>query len=444
MNVIIIGTGFVGATHAAVLASYGHSITAYDINEGRIKDLSSKDPAKIDSCIYEPGLAQLIQKHQITFTTKLEQLPLETTDIIFLCLPTPASELELPDDKKHLFIAAKQLSQHLTKRNNGKQDKHILLVNKSTVPIGTADKLRQHLHDWGVQNYTVASNPEFLVEGKAVQGSQHPDRIVIGVETQEDEQTLKQLYAVHQDKIITVKPKDAEAIKLIANFELFSTIVRTFQVAGRLCEVEHGLNFENIIKGVTTDPRIPKWGHHTSLYAGGSCFEKDAHNLQHTLSKHNIKSEFVKSIIEGNDHQLENFYKRGKAFGFNGKTVALLGTAFKQDTNDVRMSPAIQLTNWLLSDGVKQINAYDPQAGQNYKTQFPDQRVKLCNTLEEALANSEIVMICTDWPEFKNIKMTNSVKLLMDGRRSLAGQYEEIARKGIIVVAVGSPTINRL
>lgn len=463
MNVIVIGTGFVGATHAAVLASVGHTVIAYDLNKERVSDLSSKNASRIDSAIYEPGLANLIiESKTLTFTSNfLDIAPLlDTSPIVFLCLPTPAHELTLPDEKKFLFIAATQLSQLLKKRNEGKQTQHSLLVTKSTVPIGTATRLKEYLEQLGVTNFTVASNPEFLVEGKAVEGSQKPDRIVIGVENEEDEKTLRAIYHKSDvSKIIVMQPQDAEAVKLIANFELFSTVVRTYQVLGRLCEVTEELNFENIVRGVTTDPRIPKWGHYNSLYAGGSCFEKDAFNLLHTFNQHDgaeQSKQFVQGIIDGNNAQLERFYNRAKepysldkrkvTFDFKGKTVALLGTAFKQDTNDVRMSPAITLAKWLIRDGVKSIRTFDPQANENFKKTVNDERVVPCATAKEALKGTDACIICTDWPEFKSLGNTiaNIGKheyLIMDGRRSLTEHYFTFMGMGMRVIAVGSPTI---
>ncbi|RJQ19030.1 UDP-glucose/GDP-mannose dehydrogenase family protein [Candidatus Woesearchaeota archaeon] len=451
MNVIVIGTGFVGATHAAVLAAYGHSVTAYDINKERIADLASKDPKRIDAALYEPGLAKLVtESTTLTFTRNLFDLAplLDTTPVIFLCLPTPAHELTLPDEQKFLFTAATQLAELLKKRNDCRQTQHALLATKSTVPIGTAAKLKKHLALLGITNFSVASNPEFLVEGKAVEGSKHPDRIVIGIETPADEKLLRELYFAH-DNIIAVSPSDAEAIKLLANFELFSTIVRTFQVAGRACELIPGLTYENVIKGITADKRIPLWGHHVSLYAGGSCFEKDAYNLLHTLSgKNNPHTEqFIRLTIDSNTAQLDRFYQRAHdaGFTFKDKTVALLGTAFKQDTNDVRMSPALPLTGRLIRDGA-QLRVYDPQALQNYllATKAHTAKITACTRAEDAITGSDTILICTDWPEFKNLApaiIKEKPRLIMDGRRSLREHYESFAAAGITVIAVGSPTI---
>lgn len=454
MNIITIGTGFVGASHSAVLASHGHKVTAYDINTQKISDLSSKDQRKIDACLYEPGLAHLLQTHKINFTASFEELKqaVETVDVIFMCLPTPAEELEKPEEQRFLFIAAKQLSELLKTRNNGKQDKYILIVNKSTVPIGTAKSLHNKLTEWGVKNFNTASNPEFLVEGKAILGSQNPDRVVIGINSEKDEQLLRQVYQnIAGEKIKTMKPGDAESTKLLSNFELFSRIVQNFHIAGRLCEEIPELNYENIINGITSDVRLPKWGHYVSLYSGGSCFEKDALNLLKTLNSlmgTEYSKQYVKLVVEGNDAQLKRFYERAKQakFDFSEKKVALLGTAFKQDTNDVRMSPSTIITNWLLKDGVSEIRAYDPQANENYKKMYPDKKITTHKTAEEAITGTDATIICTDWPEFKFIApLFNDKKnyLIMDGRRSLAKHYDELAKNGKIIIAVGSPTIGK-
>jgi len=460
MNVLVVGSGFVGTAHAAVLASHGHIVLSFDVDKKKTDALSSNDPLQIDACVYEPGLSHLIISHKsnLRFSSSFDDVKkaADTTDVVFLCLPSPAYELELPIEERFTFKAAKQLSEIFSNRNNGAQSKYVLFVNKSTVPIGTASLLKNKFEEAGVKNFGVASNPEFLVEGKAVIGSQNPDRVVIGVSSANDDALLRSLYLnISSGKIKTVAPSDAEAIKLLANFELFSTVVRTFQVVGRLCEVVPGLNYENVVAGITSDSRIPKWGHFTSLYSGGSCFEKDALNLLKTLSCFpdiNLSANFVKTIIDGNNEQLFRFYNRAKTeakFSFENKTVALLGVAFKKDTNDVRMSPAFRIVEWLNQDGVKLINVYDPQASNNFICELKHEyskKVKIKSSAKEALSGADVVIIATDWSEFKFLSkdvIDSRPKLLMDGRRSLSANYSDIVEAGINIVAVGSAFLSK-
>jgi len=460
MNVLVVGSGFVGTTHAAVLASHGHVVLAFDIDDGKVKALSSNDPFQIDACVYEPGLSHLIVSHRsnLSFSSSFDDVKrvADTMDVVFLCLPSPGSELELSVEQRFTFKAAKQLSEIFSKRNNGAQSKYVLFVNKSTVEIGTVSLLKKKFEEWGVKNFGVASNPEFLVEGKAVIGSQNPDRVVIGVSSPGDDALLRSLYLnISSGNIKTVSPTDSEAIKLLANFELFSTVVRSFQVVGRLCEVVPNLNYENVVMGITSDSRIPKWGHYTSLYSGGSCFEKDALNLLKTLSSvQDIHSSanFVKMVVDGNTQQLHRFYNRARTeanFSFENKTIALLGVAFKQDTNDVRMSPAIRLAEWLSHDGVKSINVYDPQASNNFVREITSDcasKVNVHSSAKDALKGADVVIISTDWSEFKFLAkdiIELKPKLFMDGRRSLSSKYQEIVNAGVDVIAVGSPFLKK-
>ncbi len=458
MNIAVIGAGWVGATHAAVMAFFGHKVYAYDLNKEKIADFASGKEELIERNVFEPELAHLIKAHPETlkFTSDIKTLEefLNVVDVIFLCLPTPAQELELPYQKRSLFIAIKSLSEILCKRNSGKQSKHVLIVTKSTAPIGTADLLKKELELNGVKNFGVGSNPEFLAEGKAILGGQNPDRVVIGISSQMDEEILRDVYrSLSSQKLKAVKPADAEAIKLLSNYELFSRIVMTYQVGGRLCELIPALTFENVMAGVTSDERIPKWGHFTSLYAGGSCFKKDAENLLRTVSVYDnvdCTKNFIKVVLEGNENQFKRFYERAKKeanFSFKEKKIAFLGTSFKRGTNDVRCSPSVMLTEWLCRDGAKEIKTYDPKGNEHYLSLFknkPEEKIiTLCKNTEEALKDTDVCIICTDWPEFEFItphflELKKSC-LIMDGRRSLAKDYVKLNKAGFSIVAVGSP-----
>ncbi len=462
MQIVTIGSGFVGAAHSAVVANNGHKVLAYDLDKNKIEDFASRDADRINSRIYEKGLAELVKRagEKLRFTSDIQDVAkvADKLDTVYMCLPTPAEELDRPIEERCMFRAARDLAQVLKQRNCAEQTKRVVIVNKSTVPIGTAEQLKEKLTEWGVSNFGVASNPEFLVEGKAVDGCINPDRVVLGVENEQDGEVLRAQYRhLGEGKIKMMKVKSAEAVKLLANFELYSRIIQTFHVAGRLCESQPDMDYEEVIAGVTSDLRLPKWGHYTSMFAGGSCFDKDARNLRRTLeacmgTHHAV--EFLTLVIDGNLEQLEHFYERPMRAGFSyqGKKVALLGTAFKKDTNDVRMSGALPLTEMLSESGAQQVRIYDPQATNNFIQYFEMQKhpasqiLVPCSSVEEALEQTDMAVIATDWTEFQHAaqKIEEIVKppyLIMDGRRSLRRDYKQLAAKGYTIVAVGSPIL---
>lgn len=458
MNILYIGSGFVGACSAAVSADSGHQTLVFDIDETKIKLLSSGDRDTVQSCLFEDGLGDLLirNKERVEFTTDYGNVEkfLDDCDAVFMCLPTPEIGETGESDLSFYFKAAEQLSNALRERNGGKQTKYIVVVNKSTVPIEMVDRTQEVMEKAGVKNFGVVSNPEFLVEGKAIEGSIRPDRVVVGAWNQKDFEIMRQIYQRFYNsttiKYIEVNPKEAAAGKLLANFYLFNKLAVCFDVIGRTCETFSRLGFENIRKILTTDPRIGGWGFYDSLYAGGSCFIKDARSLTHQLQTAGQNATIVNETYLANKRQLEIFLGRAeKDAGVNwaGKKVALLGLAFKQDTNDIRNSPSVNIVNHLIEQQVGEARCYDPVAFGWFTKLFPaSQQIKYFKSEAEAIDGADVVIIATDWPQFRELGEVllglENKPLIMDGRRILAHRYDDLRKAGFKIVAVGSQFLN--
>jgi len=459
MNILYIGGGFVGACSAAVSADSGHQTLVFDIDSKKVKALSSGDRDTIESCLFEEGLGDLIIRNQerLTFTIDYSQVEgfLDTCDAVFMCLPTPEIGETGESDLSYYITAAKKLAVSLKERNGRKQEKYTVIVNKSTVPITMVDQADEIMRSAGVKNYGIVSNPEFLVEGKAIEGSIRPDRVVVGTWKEEDFAVMRQVYERFYNsstvKYVETNPKEAAAGKLLANFYLFNKLAICFDVIGRTTEAFSDIQFENIRKILTTDPRIGTWGLYDSLYAGGSCFIKDARSLSHQLQTAGQNAVLVNETYLANKRQLELFLGRAQAEAgliWRGKSVALLGLSFKQGTNDIRNSPSIDIARFLLENQVEKISLYDPVANSNFKQLFPESaQIQYSTDETQAIENADVIIIATDWPQFRSLADTllknNLVTkpLLMDGRRMLQHRYNDLQQNGYSIIAVGSPFI---
>jgi UDPglucose 6-dehydrogenase len=455
MNILYIGSGFVGACSAAVSADSGHDVLVFDVDKKKISALGSGDRNKIEACLFEDGLADLLVRHQnrIRFTLEYSDVEdfLDTCDAIFMCLPTPEIGETGESDLSYYFSAAEKLAGALAKRNNGKQEKYVVLVNKSTVPVNMVDRTAEIMDAAGIKNYGVVSNPEFLVEGKAIAGSLKPDRVVVGAWTEKDFAVMRGVYQRFYDspdvQYIEVNPREAAAGKLLANFYLFNKLAVCFDVIGRTCETFSDIQFEQIRKILTSDPRIGSWGLYDSIYAGGSCFIKDARSLSHQLQTSGADAVLVNETYLANKRQLEIFIGRAKKdanLEWKEKKVALLGTAFKRDTNDIRNSPSIDIARTCLEEGVAELRVFDPAAASMFASIFPESSiVKYVSRETEAIEGVDIVIIAADWPQFRgvgDILLSGQARpLIMDGRRMLQHKYSDLQQAGFSVIAVGSP-----
>lgn len=458
MKILYIGGGYVGACSAAVAADSGHNVIVYDIDQEKIGKYSTYETGKIESCIFEEGLAELIIKNRnrLQFSSDLPgiQNQLDNIEAVFMCLPTPEKDETGETNLSYYEAAVKDLGQVLEARNAGEQSQYILIINKSTVPLGMNNRAQEILADLGVKNFGVGSNPEFLVEGKAVEGSIRPQRIVVGAWQEKDFKIFRDIYKRFADspttQYIEVNPREAEAGKLLANYTLFNRLAVCFDVVGRTCEQFDYLRFENVRKVLISDARIGNWGFYDSLYAGGSCFIKDARSLAYQLQSKGVATDLVSDALGANQRQLAMFLDRPEKelnYDWTGKKIGILGLAFKRDTDDIRNSAAIGVVDFLLEKNVAQIKAFDPVAGQNFRKHYQNNdKLEIVENQKQALAEVDVIFITTDWPEFR--ELNGSIKdvagknaLLMDGRRMLQHRYEELSEAGLDVIAVGSPLI---
>jgi len=444
------------------MANSGHDILVYDNNENKIKVFNSFDRDTIESCLFEVGLGDTIvrNKERIKFTSKYSDTEkfLDEADAVFMCLPTPEKEGGNGEtDMSFYFNASEELAKHLVKRNDGKQDKYVVITNKSTVPIGTAKKIEEFFKKNGVINFGIVSNPEFLVEGKAMECALKPFRIVVGAWNDMDFEVMRKIYRRFYDsptsRYIEVNPPEAEVGKLLANYMLFSRLGATMGVVGRVCEIYGGMKFENLREILSADERIGTYGFYNTLYVGGSCLIKDAFSLAHQIEKEGADACAVRQLLDTNLFQRDHFYSRAEKeanFSFKGKVVSLLGVAFKRETNDVRHSGAVDIAKHLIDDGAKSVRVYDPAAMPMFRAVFDpkkDERFAVFqyfNDTEESLHGSDVCFILTDWPQFRSLgerikKICKPPYLIMDGRRMIQHQYDELVKDGYNIIAVGSP-----
>ncbi len=453
MKIIVLGTGFVGLPHAAVLSEYGHEVYAYDIDENKIAAYQSGDTAAIEHYVNEPGLVSIIRetKDEYLFFTSDISDKVKDADVIFMCVNTPPNK-DGSTNMKIYFKAARDLGQMLTERSSSKR---LLVVNKSTVPIGTARQLETVLQEADVQNFGVASNPEFLAQGKAVEGSRRPNRVLVGADTEEDFEILRRIYPQFRNhvriKYIETTPETAEAVKYVSNTLLLTYISFWNGVGARLGENLANVNMDDLKQGVTADERISSWGSYVSNGAGGSCLGKDIQSLIFQLGQVGVDTSLLQSVYGINEHQKSYLIDRAiheARFDFNQKTVALLGLAFKKHTNDMRDSAALKAVDVLLGKGVKEIRAYDPLAIEAAQNDWfhPDknhlyERITYHETVGEALRGADVTYISTDWEEFRGLapmatQILTPPHLIIDGRRMLSN-YDELTEAGFSVLPVG-------
>ncbi len=453
MKIIVAGTGYVGLVHAAVCSEYGHEVYAYDIDADKIKAFSTGQTEKIEKYVNEPGLTNIIKEtlgKYLFFTSDLNSI-LEGTDAIFMCLPTPPN-LDGSTNLTFYNAAAENIAMTVAKR---KDKRRIVFVNKSTVPIGTARHLQEIMDTHGVENFGIASNPEFLAEGTAVAQARSPDRVVVGCDNKEDFKILRRVYSQFVNhvrvKYIESTPESAEAIKYVANTLLLTYISFWNGVGAKIGEKYPNVKIDDLRLGVTADDRISTWGSFVSNGAGGSCFGKDIASLIYQMRKVNVSTKMLEASYEVNEFQKIYLIDRAiteVGFQFNNKTIAVLGLAFKKHTNDMRDASSIKVIESLLGKGVAKIRAYDPLAIETAATEFSIsknilfEKIDYFHTAKEALEGSHALFVSSDCEEFRGLSRTieKSVKppyLVMDGRRMIP-DFEEMVAKGFNYLAVGA------
>lgn len=453
MNILVIGSGFVGLTHAAVCAEIGHRVVACDIDAARVAAFQTGRPAEIEKYVNEPGLSAVVRDNlgrRLRFTTDPGP-DLDSAGAIFLCLPTPP-DAHGATDLSAYQRAARDLTDRLVRSS---RTHRAVVVNKSTVPIGTARWLRGHLDRRGLTGMGVASNPEFLPQGAALVASRRPDRLVVGADRSEDFALLRRVYAPYVDHVriryLESTPETAEAIKYVANALLFTYVSFWNGVGARLAETFDGLRMADLRLGVTSDSRISTWGSYVGNGAGGSCFGKDILSLMNQLRRNGQPTDLLRAVHEVNEYQKVYLLDRAAheaGFHYNNKVVAVLGLAFKKNTNDMRSSAAIEVIRSLLARGVRAVRAYDPLVDESIARPSLDpdhnrlfRRVSYHSSAADAIRTSQAMFVSNDTEEFRELGGTiaSAVRppyLVMDGRRMIEAP-EELVRAGYTYLSVG-------
>jgi len=391
----MIGTGYVGLVTGTCLAQLGHEVVGVDIDKAKIDDLN-----KGIIPIYEQGLEELVKENQkqkrLSFTTDIKQA-IEQAEIVFIAVGTPP----LPDGSVNLEYV-KTVAESIGKNMNG----YKIIVDKSTVPVGTGDCVKEIINKYYKGDFDVVSNPEFLREGSAVADFMHPDRVVIGNGSPKAEKILRELYSgFDTDSIIFTDIKTAELIKYTSNAFLATEISFINSIAN-LCE-KLGANVEKVAQGMMLDKRIgTKAFLHAGVGYGGSCFPKDVKGLIQTAQENGVRFGILEEVEETNNAQKQSLLtKVHKLLGLDlrCKEITIWGLAFKPHTDDVREAPALVIIRQLLDRDCK-VKVFDPIAEQAGKKILGD-GVIYENNLENSVKNSDCLVIVTEWPEFKEVDL---------------------------------------
>lgn len=437
MKLSVIGTGYVGLVSGTCFAETGNSVICVDIDKNKVEKLRNGEIT-----IYEPGLETLFNRNlkegRLQFTTDLAEA-INNSDVVFLALPTPPGE-DGSADLQYVLGVAKEIGKIL------KPGDYKIIVDKSTVPVGTADKVKQAIRENYSGDFDVVSNPEFLREGVAVEDFMKPDRVVIGVESEKAKTYMSELYApyVRQgNPIVYMDLRSAELTKYAANSFLAAKISFMNEIS-RLCELMDA-DVDMVRLGMGSDGRIGKRFLFPGIGYGGSCFPKDVKALVHSASGVGYDFKILKAVEDVNNAQkLVLIPKITQRFGLDltGRTIAIWGLAFKPNTDDIREAPALELIQHLQKMGAK-INAFDPEAMENVKRQLGD-TITFCNSPYEATEGADFLVIATEWPEFRTPDFDKLVaglksKVIFDGRNVF--ELEAMKRKGFEYYSIGRKTV---
>ena len=428
MKLAVAGTGYVGLVAGVCFAEKGHTVTCVDVDEQKVAMMRGGE-----SPIYEVGLEELLKKNiaasRLFFTTDYASAYADA-DAIFIGVGTP----ELPDGSANLsYIAAvcREIAESVTH--------DCLVVVKSTVPVGTNDKVEQYIKDNLIRDVKVrvASNPEFLAQGNAVHDTMHATRIIIGTEDEVAKKMLLDIYAPFDLPVVSVSRRSAEMVKYACNNFLALKISYMNDIAN-LCELV-GANIDDVAEGMRYDPRIGAKFLKAGVGYGGSCFPKDTKALTFLARQQGITLKTVEAAVEINAAQKTKLFEKAKKrlMTFENVKVAVLGLAFKPGTDDLREAPSLDNVRLLLEHGADVV-CYDPIAAENFAKRYPD--VKLANSVEEALEGSFCCFIFTEWEEFVRLspevfRKTMRVPLVYDGRNIF--DPEQMKKGGVEYYSIG-------
>lgn len=435
MKIAVVGTGYVGLVTGTCFAETGNQVTCIDIDAKKVARLQNGDVP-----IYEPGLDTLfdrnVEEQRLTFTTDLAT-GIRDAEIIFLALPTPPGE-DGSADLKYILGVANDLGPLLTH--------YTVIVDKSTVPVGTAERVRDAIAANSEVEFDVVSNPEFLREGVAVEDFMKPDRVVIGTNSPKARKVMEQLYVPllrQGNPLIFMDERSAEMTKYAANSFLALKITFMNEIAN-LCE-RVGANVDHIRHGIGTDSRIGKRFLFAGIGYGGSCFPKDVQALAKTSLEYDYDFRVLKSVMEVNEDQKKKLLPSLlNHFGgsVEGKTIAVWGLSFKPYTDDIREAPALENIAWLVANGAR-VLAYDPEAMPNTKRVVTN--ITYTDSPYDALRGVDALMIFTEWPQFRtpDFKLMGELmndKVIFDGRNLY--ELAQIQEQGFLYFSIGRPTVN--
>lgn len=438
MNVSIVGTGYVGLVTGACFAEMGINVTCIDINKEKIEHLNNGILP-----IYEPGLDEMVIRNfsagRLRFSTCLSE-SVAKSDVIFIAVGTPSDE-DGSADLKYVLSVAHEIGNAI--------QKYTLVVTKSTVPVGTAKKVKAAIEEEIVKRgatieFDVASNPEFLKEGAAVKDFLSPDRVVVGVESERASELMKRLYKpflMNNFRVIFMDIPSAEMTKYAANAMLATRISFMNDIAN-LCE-RIGADVNMVRKGIGTDTRIGNKFLYAGCGYGGSCFPKDVKALIKTGVDCGYRMSLIEAVEQVNEQQKEILFKKlvasfGSLEALKGKTIAVWGLSFKPETDDIREAPSLVLINQLLANDCK-VKAYDPVAMDEFR-KVMDDRITYCNNIYEAALDSDAVVLVTEWKEFRVpswgvIKKSMKGNIIVDGRNIY--ESKDMIRDGFKYSCIG-------
>lgn len=428
MKISIIGTGYVGLVTGTCFAEVGHQVICVDCNAEKVELLKGGGVP-----IYEPGLEELIQKNvaaeRLRFTTSTKE-GVENSDVVFIAVPTPP----LPDGSVDLSFmegVARDIAAYMTS--------YKVVVDKSTVPVKTGEKVAETIRRYckAQVEFDVVSNPEFLREGFAVEDFLKPDRVVIGVKSQRPVTTMKEIYAPFNTPIIVTDINSAELIKHAAN-SFLALKISYINAISVLCEAS-GANVQEVANGIGMDQRIGRQFLDASLGFGGSCFPKDLSAFIKISEQLGYEFALLKEVQRINSFQMERFFKKivDTLWVLKEKKIGVLGLAFKQNTDDVRMSPAIELCQRLQREGAV-LRVYDPKAMEKAKALLPD--ATYVSDMNAVADGADALVVATEWPQFKKLDLERARKvmthpIMFDGRNMF--DIREMERLGFIYKSIG-------
>jgi UDPglucose 6-dehydrogenase len=440
MNIAVVGTGYVGLVAGACFAETGNDVICVDVDERKVQALRNGEVP-----IFEPGLEDLVTSNakagRLSFTTSLKDA-VQASDVIFIAVGTPQDE-DGSADLTHVLAVAKGIGESM---NCAK-----VVVDKSTVPVGTADRVKREIEKVSKFPVDVVSNPEFLKEGAAIDDFLRPDRVVVGVASEHAATVMKELYAPFvrtNNPILVMDIRSAEMTKYAANTMLALRVSFMNEIAN-LCE-KAGADINKVRIGIGTDSRIGMSFIFPGIGYGGSCFPKDVQALIRTGKDHDVDLRIARAVEDVNHSQKKLMVKKiVEHFGagsVKGKTFAMWGLAFKPKTDDVREAPALSICTELVGMGAK-IRAFDPEANETFRARFGDHpQIEYVENNYLALEGADALVICTEWnafrqPNFKKIAQTLSSPIIFDGRNLY--ELGDMKEYGFAYYSVGRPNVVR-